>query len=59
MGKNTIFFLENSGATSEGVIFNIDFNENSTNPKYKKFVEEYTKKNIMLLLHCSLLKLMS
>ncbi len=37
-------FLENSGATSEGVIFNIDFNENSTNPKYKKFVEEYTKK---------------
>lgn len=37
-------FLENSGKTSEGVIFNIDFNENSTNPRYKEFVENYIQK---------------
>ncbi len=37
-------FLENSGKTSEGVIFNIDYDEKSTNPRYLKFLENYKKK---------------
>lgn len=37
-------FLENSGKSSEGVIFNIDFDEHSINPKFQKFIDNYTKK---------------
>ena len=37
-------FLENAGKSSEGVIFNIDFDPKSNNPKYKKFVENYKEK---------------
>ncbi len=37
-------FLENSGKSSENVIFNIDYDEESKNPKYLKFVENYQKK---------------
>lgn len=37
-------FLENSGKSSEGVIFNIDYDEMSTNPNYIKFVKNYKAK---------------
>ncbi|WP_072681475.1 ABC transporter substrate-binding protein [Arcobacter sp. LA11] len=37
-------FLENSGKSSEGVIFNIDYDEESKNPNYLKFVKNYKKK---------------
>jgi len=37
-------FLENSGKVSEGVIFNIDYDEESKNEKYLKFVDNYKNK---------------
>jgi len=37
-------FLENTGKTSEGTIFNIDYDEESTNPRYLDFVKRYKKK---------------
>lgn len=37
-------FLENSGKSSEGVIFNIDYDEESENQNYLKFVKDYKKK---------------
>ena len=37
-------FLENSGKFSEGVIFNIDYDENSKNEKFLKFVEDFKNK---------------
>ncbi|UTJ05843.1 ABC transporter substrate-binding protein [Arcobacter roscoffensis] len=37
-------FLENAGKSSEGVIFNIDFNPKSEKPKYKNFVKNYKQK---------------
>ncbi|MGA1933459.1 ABC transporter substrate-binding protein [Arcobacter sp. YIC-464] len=37
-------FLENAGKSSEGVIFNIDFDPRSNNPKYKNFVKNYRHK---------------
>ncbi|AXH12980.1 ABC transporter substrate-binding protein [Halarcobacter bivalviorum] len=37
-------FIENSGKASEGVIFNIDYDEKSSNPNYKEFVNKYVKK---------------
>lgn len=37
-------FLENSGKNSEGIIFNIDYDENSKNIKFVNFVKNYKKK---------------
>lgn len=37
-------FLENTGKTSEGVIFNIDYDEHSTNKRFKDFVKRYENK---------------
>lgn len=37
-------FLENTGKTSEGVIFNIDYDEHSTNKKFTDFVKRYENK---------------
>lgn len=40
----TSTFLENSGKHSEGVIFNIDYDENAQNKEYLKFKEKYFEK---------------
>lgn len=37
-------FLENTGMSAEGTIFNIDYDEASTNPRYTNFVKNYKKK---------------
>lgn len=37
-------FIENGGKAVEGVIFNIDFDVKSQNPKYQRFFENYQKK---------------
>lgn len=37
-------FIENAGKTSEGVIFNIDYDENSKNPDFISFVKRYKEK---------------
>lgn len=37
-------FLENTGKTSEGVIFNIDYDEYSNNKRFKEFVKRYENK---------------
>lgn len=37
-------FLENTGRHSEGIIFNIDYNEKSNNPKFLKFVSDFENK---------------
>lgn len=37
-------FLENSGQSSEGAIFNIDYDEESKNSNYIKFVKNYENK---------------
>lgn len=37
-------FLENTGKASNGVIFNIDYDGNSKNPKFVEFVKKYEKK---------------
>lgn len=37
-------FIENGGKAVEGVIFNIDFDVKSTNPKYQKFFKNYRTK---------------
>lgn len=37
-------FLENTGKTSEGVIFNIDYDEHSQNKKFIDFVKRYENK---------------
>ncbi|WP_417325428.1 ABC transporter substrate-binding protein [Halarcobacter sp.] len=37
-------FIENAGKAAEGVIFNIDYDENSASPSYKEFVHNYKRK---------------
>ncbi len=37
-------FIENGGKAVEGVIFNIDLDENAQNPKYVKFLKSYQSK---------------
>ncbi|RXJ89674.1 hypothetical protein CRV01_07300 [Arcobacter sp. CECT 8983] len=37
-------FIENAGKTAEGVIFNIDYDEHSSDKIYKEFVRKYKKK---------------
>ena len=37
-------FIENSGKNGEGIIFNIDYDENSENKKFVDFVNRYEKK---------------
>mgnify|MGYP003571697971 CR=1 FL=1 len=37
-------FIENGGKSVEGVIFNIDLDENAQNPRYQKFLKRYQAK---------------
>jgi branched-chain amino acid transport system substrate-binding protein len=40
----TPYFIENAGKASEGVLFNVDYDMDSKNPNYLKFVKNYKKK---------------
>ena len=37
-------FVQNGGKSIEGVLFNIDYDSNSTSPRYMQFAKAYEKK---------------